>query len=175
MSDFVKQCVLRRIKWSASVIFVIVLFIALFMGAGTAASKASAGEVLLVVMAALLGGVIGFCISLTQPRRFVKMIRRQEEVLGVIFGEEEFTPTPPKASRLNQHYHFSDNWYMCEGSWALHRLYIVKVTQKVVSGARAGLQYHALVETVDGKTWKLQMESASDLKRFYTWYKDAGK
>lgn len=174
MSDFVKQCVLRRVKWSASVIFVIVLFIALFMGAGTAASKASAGEVLLVVMAALLGGMIGFCISLTQPRRFVKMIRRQEEVLGVIFGEEEFTPTAPKASRLNQHYQFSDNWYMCEGSWALHRLYIVKVTQKShLSGTVR--TYKAYVETVDGKTWKLQMESASDLKRFYTWYKDAGK
>ena len=174
MSDFVKQCVLRRVKWSASVIFVIVLFIALFMGAGTAASKASAGEVLLVVMAALLGGVIGFCISLTQPRRFVKMIRRQEEVLGVIFGEEEFTPTSPEASRLNQHYQFSDNWYMCEGSWALHRLYIVKVTQKShLSGTVR--TYKAYVETVDGKTWKLQMESASDLKRFYTWYKDAGK
>lgn len=174
MSDFVKQCVLRRIKWSTSVIFVIVLFIALFMGAGTAASKASAGEVLLVVMAALLGGVIGFCISLTQPRRFVKMIRRQEEVLGVIFGEEEFTPTAPKASRLNQHYQFSDNWYMCEGSWALHRLYIVKVTQKShLSGTVR--TYKAYVETVDGKTWKLQMESASDLKRFYRWYKNGHK
>ena len=174
MSDFVKQCVLRRVKWSASVIFVIVLFIDLFMGAGTAASKASAGEVLLVVMAALLGGVIGFCISLTQPRRFVKMIRRQEEVLGVIFGEEEFTPTAPKASRLNQHYQFSDNWYMCEGSWALHRLYIVKVTQKShLSGTVR--TYKAYVETVDGKTWNLQMESASDLKRFYEWYKAGRK
>ena len=102
------------------------------------------------------------------------MIRRQEEMLGLTFGEEEFTPTAPKGSRLKQHYHFSGNWYMCEGSWALHRLYIVKV-RPTSTHHNIGRMYYAWVKTIDGKLWQMPMESASDQKHFYAWWKAGRK
>ena len=175
MSVFLKQCVVHRVKWSALLVFGIVVPISLLiMLAGMIAGRLAFAEILRAAAAPVGAGMVVFLVMLYHPWRFVRMIRRQEEMLGLTFGEEEFTPTAPKGSRLKQHYHFSGNWYMCEGSWALHRLYIVKVTQKShLSGTVR--TYKAYVETVDGKTWKLQMESASDLKRFYTWYKDAGK
>ena len=172
MSEFVKQCVMRRLKWSVLVIFGIILpMVLLFLIVGMLAGEYPWIEILLASSLGGVGaGIIGVPVMLYHPWRFVRMIRRQEEVLGLTFGEEEFTPTAPKASRMNQHYQFSDNWYMCEGSWALHRLYIVKVTQKShLSGTIR--TYRACVETVEGKTWKLYMESASDLKRFYRWWK----
>ena len=174
MSDFVKKCILRRMKWHAQLCFAIAAPIALLLLIVGLKQGVSRSDLFIGILLPLGGAAMIFAVFLYQPIRFVRMIHRQEEMLGITFGEEEFAPTHPKASRLNQHYHFSDNWYICEGSWALHRLYIVKVTQKV-SGARVGLQYYALVETVAGKTYKLHMESASDLKRFYTWYKDASK
>ena len=174
MSDFVKQCVVQRLKWSVLLALGIILpTILLLVIVGILASKDSLSEILLGSTLGAIGGcVVCLPVMVYHPWRFVRMIHRQEEVLGLTFGEEEFTPTAPKASRLNQHYQFSDNWYMCEGSWALHRLYIVKVTQKS-NLARTARTYYALVETIEGKTWKLQMESASDLKRFYTWWKQA--
>lgn len=171
MSDFVKQCVLRRMKWRAQLCFAIAAPIALLLLIVGLAQGVSRSDLFVGILLPLGEAAIIFAVFLYQPVRFVRMIRRQEWLLGITFGEEEFAPTHPKASRLNQHYHSSNNWYMCEGSWAFHRLYIVKVTQKV-SGARVGLQYHAQVETVEGKTCNLRMESASDLKRFYQWYKD---
>ena len=175
MSDFVKKCILAHMKRMALLVFGIVVPISLLiMLIGMIAAVLPVHEMLVVALCGCGAGILIFASTLFQTIRFVHMIRHQEQLYGSSFSNEQFMPTHPKASRLNQHYHFSDNWYMCEGSWALHRLYIVKVTQKV-SGARVGLQYHALVETVVGKTYKLRMESASDLKRFYTWYKDAGK
>ena len=171
MSDFVKQCVLRRMKWHAQLCFAIAAPIALLLLIVGLTQGVSGSDLFIGILLPLGEAAIIFAVFLYQPVRFVRMIRRQEEVLGLTFGEEEFTPTAPKASRLNQHYHFSDNWYMCEGSWALHRLYIVKVTQKShLSGTVR--TYKAFVETAEGKTYKLRMESASDLKRFYRWYKD---
>ena len=172
MSDFVKQCVVQRLKWSVLLALGIILpTILLLVIVGILASKDSLSEILLGSTLGAIGGcVVCLPVMVYHPWRFVRMIHRQEEVLGLTFGEEEFTPTAPKASRLNQHYQFSDNWYMCEGSWALHRLYIVKVTQKShLSGTIR--TYRAFVETIDGKTWKLYMESSSDLKRFYRWWK----
>ena len=176
MSEFVKKCVVQRLKWSALLALGIILpIILLLVVVGILASKDSLSE---IVLGSALGAIGGFVVCLPvmgyHPWRFVRMVRRQEEVLGLTFGEEEFTPTAPRASRLKQHYHFSDNWYMCEGSWALHRLYIVKVTQKShLSGTIR--TYRAFVETIDGKTWKLYMESSSDLKRFYRWWMDDRK
>ena len=173
MSDFVKQCVVHRLKWSVLIALGIILpTVLLLVIVGILASKDSLSELLLGSTLGAIGGcVVCLPVMVYHPRRFVRMIRRQEEVLGLTFGEEEFTSTHPKASRLKQHYHFSDNWYMCEGSWALHRLYIVKVTQKS-NLARTARTYYAYVEMIEGKPRKLQMESASDLKRFYKWYKD---
>ncbi len=174
MSDFVKQCVLRRMKWSAQLCFAIAAPIALLLLIVGLTQGVSRSDLFVGVLLPLGEAAIIFAVFLYQPVRFVRMIRRQEEVLGITFGEENFTPTHPKASRLNQHYFYSANWHMCEGSWALHRLYIVKVTQKShLSGTIR--TYKAYVETVDGKTLKLYMESASDLKRFYRWYKDGCK
>lgn len=171
MSDFVKQCVLRRMRGHARLCFAIAAPIALLLLIVGLTQGVSRNDLFVSVLLPLGEAAIIFAVFLYQPIRFVRMIRRQEEVLGLTFGEEEFTPTAPRAAPLNQHDHFSDNWYMCEGSWALHRLYIAKVTQKV-SGAGVGLQYHALVVTAEGKTYKLRMESASDLKRFYKWWKE---
>lgn len=174
MSEFVKKCILRRMKWYAQLCFAIAAPIALLLLIVGLTQGVSGSDLFVGTLLPLGEAAIIFAVFLYQPVRFVRMIHRQEKILGITFGEEKFAPTHPKASRLNQHYHFSDNWYMCEGSWALHRLYIVKVTQKV-SGARVGLQYHALVETVAGKTYKLRMESASDLKKFYAWWKAGHK
>ena len=174
MSDFVKKCILRRMKWHAQLCFAIAAPISLLLLIVGLTQGVSRSDLFIGILLPLGEAAMIFAVFLYQPIRFVRMIRRQEEMLGITFGEEEFTPTVLKASRLNQHYHFSDNWYMCEGSWALHRLYIVKVTQKV-SGARVGLQYHAQVETAEGKTYKLRMESASDLKHFYAWWKAGRK
>ena len=170
MSDFVKQCVLHRIKGSALLCIAIagpieLLLLIVGLAYGTPWSDLLMGTLLILGETAII-----FAACLYHPWRFVRMIRRQEKVLGVTFGEEDFTPTAPKADRLKQHYQFSDNWYMCEGSWALHRLYIVKVTQKSAR-YNYGRVYSAHVETADGKTYKLRMESASDLKRFCRWYK----
>ena len=174
MSDFVKQCVLHRMKWSAQLCFAIAAPIALLLLIVGLTQGVSRSDLFVGALLPLGEAAIIFAVFLYQPVRFVRMVRRQEEVLGLTFGEEKFTPTAPKASRLKQHYHFSDSWYMCEGSWALHRLYIVKVTQKShLSGTIR--TYRAFVETIDGKTWKLYMESSSDLKRFYRWWKDGRK
>ena len=172
MSDFVKQCVWRRLRWSVLLALGITLpIVLLLMIVGMLAAKYPPLEILL---ATSLGGVgaVMIClpVMLYHPWRFVRMIRRQEEVLGLTFGEEDFTPTTPKAGRLKQHYHFSDNWYMCEGSWALHRLYIVKVTPKSTQH-NIGRMYYAWVKTIDGRLERLQMESASDQKHFYAWWK----
>ena len=174
MSDFVKKCILRRMKWHAQLCFAIAAPISLLLLIVGLTQGVSRSDLFIGILLPLGEAAMIFAVFLYQPIRFVRMIHRQEAVLGITFGEEEFTPTALKASRLNQHYHFSENWYMCEGSWALHRLYIVKVTQKV-SGARVGLQYHAQVETAEGKTYKLRMESASDLKHFYAWWKAGRK
>ena len=172
MSVFLKRCVVHRMKWSVLLVLGIILpTVLLLVIVGMLASKDSLSEILLGSALGAIGGCV-VCLPVMgyHPWRFVRMIRRQEEVLGLSFGGEEFTPTAPRAGRLRQHYHFSGNWYMCEGSWALHRLYIVKVTQKShLSGTIR--TYKAYVETVDGKTWKLYMESAGDLKHFYAWWK----
>lgn len=176
MSGFVKRCVMRRMQWSALLVFgSILLVVLLFVIMGILASRDSLSDILLGSALGAIGGcVVCLPVMLYHPWRFVRMIRRQEEVLGLTFGEEEFTPTAPKASRLNQHYQFSDNWYMCEGSWALHRLYIVKVTPKSTQH-NIGRMYYAWVKTIDGRFERLQMESASDQKHFYAWWKAARK
>ena len=176
MSDFVKQCVVHRVKRSALLALGIILPTILLLAiVGILASKDSLSEILL---GSALGAIGGFVVCLPvmgyHPWRFVRMVRRQEEVLGLTFGEEEFTPTVPRAGRLKQHYHFSDNWYMCEGSWALHRLYIVKVTPKSTQH-NIGRMYYAWVKTIDGRLERLQMESASDQKHFYAWWKAGRK
>ena len=73
-----------------------------------------------------------------------------------------------------QHYRYSNNWYLCEGSWALHRLYIVKV-RPTSTHHNIGRMYYAWVKTIDGKLWQLPMESASDQKHFYAWWKAGRK
>lgn len=167
-----RRYALNRVLWSARVVLGIAAPAAvLFLLAGIIADKLPFSEVLLIALAALGAGAAAFLVMLCHPWRFVRMIRRQEEALGVSFGEEEFTPTQPRASRLNQHDFHSVGWYMCEGSWALHRLYIVKVTQKSTH-YNYGRVYHAHVETADGRACRLRMESASDLKRFCRWYKE---
>lgn len=175
MSDFVKQCVVHRVKWSALLVFGIVVPISLLiMLAGMLAGRLAFAEILRTAAVPVGAGTVAFLVMLCHPWRFVRMIRRQEEVLGLTFGEEEFTPTVPRAGRLKQHYHFSDNWYMCEGSWALHRLYIVKVTPKSTQH-NIGRMYYAWVKTIDGRLERLQMESASDQKHFYAWWKAGRK
>ena len=173
MSGFVRRCVLAHVKRRALLVFGIVLPIALlFALVGMIADELPAREVLLV---ALCGCSVGFLVltgMMYQPLRFVRMIRRQEDVLGIPFEEEGFVPLAPKAHPLNQHYQASRGWFMSAGSWAFHRKYIVKITQKSYA-TRAGRMYWAHVETIEGKVWKLTLESASDLKKFCQWYKNA--
>lgn len=175
MSDFVKQCVVHRVKWSALLVFGIVVPISLLiMLVGMLAGRLCFAEILRAAAAPVGTGMVAFLWMLYHPWRFVRMIRRQEEMLGLNFGEEEFTPTAPNAGRLKQHYRFSGSWYMCEGSWALHRLYIVKV-RPTSTHHNIGRMYYAWVKTIDGKLWQMPMESASDQKHFYAWWKAGRK
>ena len=112
MSDFVKQCILRHMKWCAQLCFAIAAPIALLLLIVGLTQGVSRNDLFVGILLPLGEAAIIFAVFLYQPIRFVRMIHRQEEMLGITFGEEEFAPTYPKASRLNQHYHFSDNWYM---------------------------------------------------------------
>ena len=176
MSDFVKKCILAHMKRMALLVFGIVVPISLLiMLIGMIAAVLPVHEMLVVALCGCGAGILIFASTLFQTIRFVHMIRHQEQLYGSSFSNEQFMPTHPKASRLNQHYLFSDNWYMCEGCWAFHRRYITKITQESNRIRRGGQQYIAHVKTIDGKTRKLYMEAASDLKRFYRWYKDGGQ
>ena len=121
---------------------------------------------LLISLIPMAIAAIALCISLYQPMRFVRMIRKQEALLSVTFGAKKFAPLSPRTS-----YHASPDWFICMGSWAIFRGYAVKVTQQM-RGTKTSRSYYARVDTVDGKTHTLRMESASDLKAFCQWYKN---
>ena len=172
MTEFVKQCILANMKRMALVVFgIVVPFSLLIMLIGMIAAVLPVHEMLIVALCGCGAGFLVFASTLFQTIRFVRMIRHQEELFGCNFSNEQFIPTAPKVSRLHQAYFFSGSWYMCEGCWAFHRRYITKVTQKSRRIRRVGRQYIAHVKTIDGKNWKLYMESASAQKRFYAWCK----
>ena len=176
MSSFVKRCVLAHMKRMALLVFGIVVPVSLLISlTGMIAAELPVREVLAVALCGCGAGLLVFASMLFQTIRFIRMIRRQEEIFGVNFSQEQFAPTAPKARKLNQQFFSSASWYMCEGCWAFHQRYITKITQQSKHIRRGGRQYIAHVKTIDGKTWKLYMESASDLKKFYHWYQETDK
>ena len=77
MSDFVKQCVVHRVKWSALLVFGIVVPISLLiMLAGMIAGRLAFAEILRAAAAPVGAGMVVFLVMLYHPWRFVRMIRR---------------------------------------------------------------------------------------------------
>lgn len=176
LSSFVKRCVLAHMKRMALLVFAVVIPSSLLISLiGMIAAELPVREMLAVVLCGCGAGLLVFASMLFQTIRFVRMIRRQEEIFGVNFSQEQFAPTAPKARKLNQQFFSSASWYMCEGCWAFHRRYITKITQQNKHIRRGGRQYIAHVKTIDDKAWKLYMKSASDQNNFYTWWKSGRK
>ena len=171
MSAFVKKCILSHLRRMALLIFGIAVPVSLLiMLIGMIAAVLPVPEILVVGLCGCGAGCLIFASTLLQTFRFVRMIRRQEALFGCNFSSEHFISTSPKATRLHQEYFSSGSWYMCEGCWAFHRRYITTITQKSRHIQRGRQQYIAHVKTIDGKTWKLYMKSASELKKFYAWW-----
>ena len=167
MSDFVKRCVLARAKRNAGLFVGLGGAVSVLLLAGGMLSGVPGRELWGALLPLGTGAVITAGFGIFQGTRFVRMVRRQEEVLGISVSEEVFVPLHPKHAS----YQASRQWFMCTGSWAFCRSYVTGITRQV-HGTRTSWRYVAHVETVEGKVWKLQMESASELKAFCQWYKN---
>lgn len=125
---------------------------------------------LLFALLPLAIAAIALCISMYQPVRFLRMVRNQEAMFGVAFGEKKFAPLYPRTP-----YHASPDWFICMGSWAFYRGYIDKLTHQTRGRGTPAISYYAKVRTTDGKNYCFRMESASDQKHFYAWWKAGRK
>ena len=170
MSDCVKKWILARVKRNACLCLGIGGAVSVLLLAGGMLSGVPGHELWGALLPLGTGAVITAAVGLFQGTRFVRMVRRQEEVLGISVGDEVFVPLHPKHAS----YQASHRWFMCTGSWAFCRSYVTRITRHV-HGTRTSWRYVAHVETVEGKVWKLQMESASELKAFCQWYKNAAQ
>ena len=109
-----------------------------------------------------------WAIQMYQPVRFRRMIRRQEALFGVTFGEKKFEPLHPRTPL-----HRSPDWFISMGSWALYRGYVTRITEKR-SRTTMGNDYAAQVETTDGRKYRFSMD-AGDVKKLRDWWKQPEK
>ena len=84
MSDFVKKCVLNRMKWSACLCLGVAAPVVIMMLIAGLALDVSGFDLLMGVLLPLGEAAIIFVIFLYRPYRFVHMIRRQENETGYL-------------------------------------------------------------------------------------------
>ena len=169
MPDPIKRYVFLRMKLTALRCFIPAVPVTLLFL--IAALRYDALEYdLLFAFLPLAIAAIAMCISMYQPVRFLRMVRKQEAMFGVTFGEKKFAPLYPRTP-----YHASPDWFICMGSWGFYRSYIDKLTQQTRGSGKQAVNYYAKIMTTDGKTYRFRMESASDLKQFYKWWQETDK
>ena len=169
MSDPIKRYVFLRMKLNAMRYFIPAVPVTLFFLITALRYDALEYDLLFALLPLAIAAIV-LCISMYQPARFLRMVKKQEAMFGVTFGEKKFAPLYPRTP-----YHVSPDWFICMGSWGFYRGYIDKLTHQTRGGGTPAINYYAKIMTTDGKNYCFRMESASDLKRFYQWYKDGHK
>lgn len=161
--DTLKRYVFLRLKRNAVLFFGLAAPIAALFLVVTLMNDQLPYDLLLPLVP--LGiAALALVVSLYQPVRFLRMIRHQEALFGVTFGEKKFEPLYPRAP-----YHMSPDWFICMGSWALYRGYVAKVTEKR-SRTTMGNDYAARVKTTDGRVYTFSMVS-DEVKKLRDWAK----
>jgi len=161
--DLMKRYVHLRMKMNALTCFLLALPVAGVFLIVALRSDVLPYDLLLPLVPLGIAALI-WAIQMYQPMRFLRMIRHQEALFGVTFGEKKFEPLYPRTPL-----HRSPDWFISMGSWALYRGYVVKVTEKR-SRTTMGNDYAAQVETTDGRKYLLPM-GASEVKTLRDWWK----
>lgn len=163
--DMMKRYVHLRMKMNALTCFLPAMPVAGVFLIAALRSNVLPYDLLLPIVPLVIAALI-WAAQIYQPLRFLRMIRRQEALFGVTFGEKKFEPLLPRTPL-----HRSPDWFISMGSWALYRGYVVSITEKR-SHTTMGNDYVAQVETSDGRMYRFPM-GASEVKTLRDWWKTA--
>lgn len=98
--------------------------------------------------------------------RFKRIIRYQEQLLGVEFNDTNANPLYPGSNTF-----LSDDWLIFAGKSAFHRQYIKRITINP-KNTNIGLDYWLKIYTNDGKEYKRHIDSQTNTKKIQIWYKN---
>ena len=94
----------------------------------------------------------------------LRLLRKQEVLLGVSFHTEKAAPLHPKSVLC-----FSDDWVCLSPQYIFHRRFITSIS--VVIKRYRGFSYFCRIKCTDGKIRLVHVFSASDANAVRRWYK----
>lgn len=106
---------------------------------------------------------VAWCISALYVLRFIHLIRTQEKMFGISFGDTN-------AICCESTVYISEKWFICAGSCAFYRKYIKKISYK--SHKEKGVaRYRITIKTIDRMEYRFWLSSYGTVRRLYNWHK----
>ena len=102
-----------------------------------------------------------FLVALLYPIRFRRMIKKQEELYGVSFNDDEVV-------LLEKMLFLSRDWLIAAGTCAVYKKHIRDV-RSVFRTGKGGSSYEVFIITADGKQCKVWCTDAENIKKIREW------
>ena len=110
--------------------------------------------------------VIWYGIDIIMTIRFRKLIRFQENLLNVVFNDDNAIPLFPKSLT-----YISNSWLIFSGKEAFHKLFIERISIKTIH-TNMGNDYNLKIMTRKGKTYTKVIDSYTSAKKIQNWLKN---
>ena len=108
-----------------------------------------------------------FLVQCIQIIRFFRMIRRQEREFGICFSDED-----AKLLWKNAPVFVTEDWCILGGTAAFYRGYLKNVTWQYEHRYRGPGSYYLIVKTLDGRRYRLWLDSKSTCAKIRRWWKN---